>query len=177
MDFTAEALDVVKALIPAVLVLITTVVIQRQLARRKLAEDRQTLRLQAFSSVMPLKMAAYERATLYLTRLQPDAILRRYEPTDHQAGEMARLILKEIKEEYDHNAVQQLYISDRAWAQVVMARNAVADLVIRGVEGVNEKASGTELAQKMADRMKDWENHPVEAALAALRAEISRYTP
>lgn len=177
MDFLTEAAQVLKALIPAVLVIITTVVVQRQMARRKLTEDRHSLRLQAFSSVMPLKLAAYERATLYLTRLQPDAVLRRHEPADHPAGELARLILIEIKEEYDHNAVQQLYISDRAWAQLVMARNAVADLVIRGVDGMNEKATGKELAQKMAERMKDWENHPVEAALAALRADISRYTP
>lgn len=71
--------------------------------------------------VTPLQLQAYERLVLYLERMKYDnLILRCYEP-----GMSARLLkdvmIKNIRDEYEHNLSQQLYISTQAWA---MIRNA-----------------------------------------------------
>ncbi|MFT6353135.1 MAG: hypothetical protein ACJAXD_000105, partial [Cryomorphaceae bacterium] len=62
-----------------------------------------------------LRLQAAERFVLYLERIEPGRLVMR----SHQNGMSAKMLqnemLKSIREEFDHNLSQQIYISENAW--------------------------------------------------------------
>src|SRR5476649_2344211 len=70
------------------------------------------------NQTLPLRLQAYERIVLFIERVNPANLLIRLNGTAFPAAELHSLIVAEIRNEYQHNVTQQLYVSARAWAVV-----------------------------------------------------------
>ena len=75
--------------------------------------------------VFPIKLQAYERLTLFLERIKPHSLLQHVKPldTDMDVHRYAVLLSNHIKQEFEHNITQQIYVSSQAWKTVVVAKN------------------------------------------------------
>ena len=67
------------------------------------------------NQTLPLRLQAYERVVLFIERVNPANLLIRLNSTAYPAAELHSLIVTEIRNEYQHNVTQQLYVSNRAW--------------------------------------------------------------
>ena len=74
---------------------------------------------------LPLKLQAYERLLLFCERMNPNKLLLRVKPIGNEASEYANLLIASIEQEYEHNMVQQLYISDESWKAILTAKNII----------------------------------------------------
>jgi hypothetical protein len=81
-----------------------------------------------------LRLQAYERLTLLVDRIALPNLISRVSQVGISAREMQMLITKNIKEEYDYNITQQIYVSPDAW-------NAVKNLKEQNMLIVNQLAS------------------------------------
>src|SRR3954447_3520894 len=71
-----------------------------------------------FSS-KPLQLQAYERITLLAERIAiPSLVSRASQQTNLTVREMQILLLESIKQEYEYNASQQIYVTPVAWEAV-----------------------------------------------------------
>ena len=81
-----------------------------------------------------LQLQAYERLILVANRIALPNIISRVNMPDVGARDMQMLVIQAIKEEFDYNITQQIYVSTAAW-------NAVKNLKEQNILAVNQLAS------------------------------------
>lgn len=88
------------------------------------------LRREGFKTMLPLRIQAGERMVLFLERLQPQQLINRYfQEGGTQAGVFSQVMLRGIREEFEYNLSQQLFLSDTAWQLTKAANEEVIQLI------------------------------------------------
>ena len=121
-----------------------------------------------------LQLQAAERFTLYLERISPDRLVMRL----HQNGMTSRMlqneITKAIREEFDHNLSQQVYVSEGAWELIKNAKEEITKFVSATGDSMSEKSTGIDLSRKLFEAASQVETLPNEIALQYLRKETKK---
>jgi hypothetical protein len=81
-----------------------------------------------------LRLQAYERLTLLVDRIALPNLISRVNQTGISARDMQLLLTRGIREEFDYNISQQIYVTAEAW-------NAVKNLKEQNMLAVNQMAS------------------------------------
>lgn len=122
-----------KILIPASVVLYAVYLMVRAFISKEIEMKRLEVRGKSIETILPVRMQAYERITLFLERISPQNLLVRLNNPAYTAKDFHKILLDEIRNEYNHNVSQQVYMSEEVWNYV---RNAKEDLIIQ----INEAA-------------------------------------
>ncbi|MFN2458200.1 MAG: hypothetical protein ABR502_08375 [Chitinophagaceae bacterium] len=69
-------------------------------------------------NAIPLQLQAYERLVMLCERLSLPNLISRTNQPDLPVKEMQVLLLEHIKQEFEYNASQQIYVSAPAWEAV-----------------------------------------------------------
>jgi len=95
------------------------------------ADKRAILDLKKKSQkeMLPIKLQAFERMTLFLERIDPSKLLVRVSPTTSDKEQYRDYLIASIQQEYEHNLVQQIYLSDECWALILTAKNSIIKLI------------------------------------------------
>ena len=100
-----------------------------------------------YKVIAPIRLSAYERLVLFLERTSPDEIFNREMESDMSSFELQIKLLRVIREEFEHNVSQQVYVSPQAWQAVVDAKNNVMQLINICATQVNATDKAINLAQ------------------------------
>jgi len=99
----------------------------------------------------PLRLQAYERLVLLTERVALPSLISRLNQSGISAHEMKLILTENIKQEFEYNNTQQLYVSQQAW-------DAVRNLKEQNIMVVNQvagalplTASSTELNKKILE--------------------------
>ncbi|MTB50603.1 hypothetical protein [Lewinella sp. W8] len=119
-----------------------------------------------------LRLQACERLTLMLERIAvPNLLLRQPPAAGITAKEYTASLLLGIREEFEYNVTQQIYVSDALWSVVNQARDNVSQLIVRAAEGA-------ESAPQIVDRLRLMSSRQPQDAIAlaqqAVRQEATR---
>ena len=90
------------------------------------------------------------------------------------AHEFHRILLDEIRNEYNHNVSQQIYMSENVWNLV---KNSKEDLVIMINEASSQlapEATSLDLARKIFELAMNKQVDPMGHALSELKKEIQQ---
>lgn len=145
-------IELLKILIPAALVVYAAYLLVRTFIVRDLELKRMEIRNKSIETVLPLRLQAYERMTLFLERIHPHNLLVRVNPGSIPARDFQQLLLSEIRNEYNHNVSQQVFMSAQVWQLI---RNAKEDLVLTINESaaeLNDEATSMDLSRKIFER-------------------------
>jgi len=119
---------------------------------------------------LPIKLLAYERMVLFCERINPIKLLIRVKPIETSSQGYLQLLLKSIEQEFEHNLVQQLYISDECW-NVIITSKAATIQKLKQIATISENAQ--ELREKMMLAYKD-EIPATETAIAFIKSETKK---
>lgn len=138
-----------------------------QMLQIKLDERRETLR-----TVSPIRLQAYERVALFLERISPNSlVLRCYQP-----GMDLRLLqgvmTKNIRDEWEHNLSQQVYVSSELWVAVRGAKDEMINLVNSAAVGLGDTTDPTRLAASVFAGAAT--HSPTDDALEVLHKEVEQ---
>ena len=97
--------------------------------------------------IAPIKLSAYERLVLFLERTSPDEILNREIENNMSNFELQVKLLRVIREEFEHNVAQQIYVTPKEWQAVVDAKNDILQLINICATPVNSNDKSITLAQ------------------------------
>src|ERR1043166_8983718 len=123
-----EALiEFIKILVPASVVLYAVYLTVRAFISREIELRKLEVRGRSIETILPNRLQAYERITLFLERISPQNLLVRLNAPGLPAREFHQLLLAEIRNEYNHNVSQQVYMSENVWSIV---KNAKEDLIV-----------------------------------------------
>jgi hypothetical protein len=103
------------------------------------------------ASTQPLQLAAYERLVILADRIAiPNLISRSSQPGLNKT-EMQQLLTQTIKQEYDHNLSQQIYVSTDAWDAVRSLKDQNIHLINQVASVLPPEANGMDLSKKILD--------------------------
>ena len=124
--------------------------------------------------VTPIKLSAYERLVLFLERTSPDEILNREMQPEMSAFELQMRLLKVVREEYEHNVSQQIYVSPSCWQAVIEAKNSINQLINIAATQVNPNDRSLNLAQIIIQTYNAETETATKNAINLLKNEIGK---
>ncbi|PWJ58753.1 hypothetical protein CLV98_103120 [Dyadobacter jejuensis] len=143
------------------------------LIQQMLLRQREDKRQKQVETILPLRIQAYERMCLFLERITPNQLLLRVVPNTHSALQLQQTLLSEIREEYNHNIAQQLYLSIGTWEEINNAMNEIVTIINKSASEVSPEEAPTLLAKKIIAMVAEMPNDPPVEALKRLKTEFS----
>jgi len=124
------------------------------------------------NQTLPLKFQAYERLVLFVERVNPANMLLRLHGTSYSAHELHSLVVKEIRDEFQHNVTQQIYVSERAWNVVKRVKEDTMSVVTNAVKGLPETATGLDLGKTILAHLASLQDIPYDIATSMVRKDM-----
>lgn len=179
MKFIAYILILVVAVLAAMAI---TGYIFYRLAKRYFDNQQKTQMLQmridehsqTVKTVTPLRLQAYERMALFLERISPDSlVLRCYQP-GIDTKVLQGVMTKTIRDEWEHNLSQQIYLSSEAWERIRNAKDEMIGVVNSAAINIPAGADPTRLAGSIFAAVAQTQL-PTASALEFIKKELREY--
>jgi hypothetical protein len=157
-------LDIIQITLPALLLFITTLVLVRGFLKnqsqsmsafllreaeyRKADADRRALEISKANKeiTMPLRLHAYERMTLFCTRLELTNMIKNSKAIKTNLKFLTIDLIFNIEDEFNHNISQQMYMTDELWKIIQLAKMETIS-IIQNISKETEAAATDNKAQ------------------------------
>jgi hypothetical protein len=104
-------------------------------------------------SSRPLQLQAYERLALLAERIAIPNIIGRVNQPGLSAREMQLLLLESIKQEFEYNSSQQIYVSPVAWEAIKNLKDQNMLIINQVAATLPEDAKGIDLNKRLLEFM------------------------
>ena len=123
----------------AVIIALPFLVFAKQFVNGFIKLKKQEINFLASKSNSEIKLQALEIMTLFLERLKPSNLVMKFDK-NLQPHEFVYLTEKNITEEFEYNASQQLYISKSSWQDIMTCKNNLLQSLRKTYEELNENS-------------------------------------
>lgn len=165
---------VLVAILPSVVVFLTAFYLFKQFTTARAGERVAEVRKEDRKQTLPLRLQAYERLTLFAERISPGNLVLRVHKSNMNARILQSELVATIREEYEHNMAQQVYVGDGVWAKVRQAKEETIRLVNLSYEQTGDQASSTDLSRRIFENTSRLSHTPSQEALVAIKEEVRR---
>ena len=165
-----KLIESIAYILPAAVAGLVTYYIFNRLITKQNSDDKIALLSQRKKEALPIKLQAYERMLLFCERINPVKMLVRIKPITEDTQDYLQLLIANIDQEFEHNLVQQMYITDDTWTAVVATKNTI----INKLRQVAETAkTANELREKVIiDYSKTLP--PTDTAIGFIKNEVKK---
>lgn len=166
--------EFIKILIPASVVLYGVYLMVRMFIQKEIDLKRLEVRGRSLETILPVRLQAYERMALFLERISPQNLLIRLNTGGMTSKEFHQLLLSEIRNEYNHNVAQQVYMSENVWNLI---KNAKEDLIVSINDAAGEmtpNSTSVDLSKKIFEKSLNKQVDAITHALIELKKEIQQ---
>lgn len=167
-----ELFQIFLILIPAALVLFGMYISVNSLLNKQVEMKNIDLKADSRKITLPLQLQAYERIILLLERISPANLLLRLNGSSFNVVDFKQIIVREIREEFNHNLSQQIYMTDITWANVKTAVESTIALINETASGIDPLANGIELSKNILNNELNSSASPIEIAIESVKADI-----
>ena len=164
--------DLLLILIPSMIVGATAFLVLKNLLKAEEQRSQQSKDIEKFKLIAPLRLQAYERMIMLLERIAPSQLIMRVITSGQSAAGLQSELVMNIRQEFEHNLSQQVYISSNAWELIKNAREAVVSDINSAAEKLGEQATATDLAQLVFEKDITGEASTLHKALEFLKQEV-----
>jgi len=136
-----DIIEIIKLTVPSLVVFLTAYFLlknflEEQTKQKELDQVRERDKI-----VLPLQLQAYERMVLFLERINPETLVFRLYDPNLSVDEYKNRLIQSIREEFDHNLSQQVYMSHEAWQLIRSAKEDVIRIIHVAYSRLGEKKS------------------------------------
>ena len=111
--------------LPALIVFATCYLLIKQFLKNKEQLELLAIQKSGSASVLPLKLQAYERLILFFERTYIPSLVARIRTKKMSSGDLQSALMIAIQQEFEHNVTQQMYVSDKLWEIIRVAKQEV----------------------------------------------------
>ena len=163
-----------KILLPASVVLYAMYLLVRSFIIKEIELKKLEIRTRSIETILPNRLQAYERMCLFLERISPPNMLLRLNNSGYSAREFHKLLLDEIRNEYNHNVSQQIYMSEDVWNMIKNAKEDLTILINEASSNMGSESTSLDLARKIFELTLEKKVEPLGHALSELKKEIQQ---
>jgi hypothetical protein len=124
--------------------------------------------------ILPIRLQAYERMSLFLERISLSHIIIRINDPSYNVVQFQQVLLTEIRNEFQHNLSQQVYMSDQSWVLIKKAMEDIISTINMAASVLPPDGRGIELARKVFEIQSERTEEPTAPALKYLKDEIRK---
>lgn len=168
------AFEILKYILPAAIVFVGVYFIMQNFLESEQRKRELLYKTDNLKIIMPVKLQAYERVILYLERINLSNLVMRVYKKGMDAKTLQASMLNTIRNEYEHNMAQQLYINSRTWSMVKSAREETVKVINSCADQLNDDSSGVQLSQFILELVGKIERLPTDVAIEALKNDVNR---
>ncbi|MFH1161465.1 MAG: hypothetical protein V1733_11035 [bacterium] len=118
------------------------------------------------------KLQACERLILFLERISPANLILRVHTPDMTAAQLQAALIRTVREEFEYNLSQQLYISARTWELIFNAKEETIRMINAAAAKLSASATSRDLASGILQLSLNQEPSPISGAIESIREEI-----
>jgi hypothetical protein len=167
--------EVIKYSLPALLVLLTAWLLIKNFLKNSEGQRKAELMMKGHEITLPLRLQAYERIVLFLERISIDSLLMRNNQPGMNSRQLHSELLSAIRNEYEHNLSQQVYMSAQAWEMVKNARVQMIKIINTAAEKVNPTLPAIELNKQILENIGEYQKTPTQLAIDFIKTEIQTF--
>ena len=119
---------------------------------------------------LPMKLQAYERLVLFCERINPSKLLLRINPIGTDTNSYLHLLIANMEQEFEHNLVQQIYVTEDTWKAVVGSKLAIIN---KFREVAEKSSSANELRENLLIDYSKIES-PTETAVEIIKRSVRK---
>jgi hypothetical protein len=169
--------NILLAGVPAGIVLYGSYLLVKTFVEKEQMAALGKLQIKTTEIALPMRFHAYERMVLYLERITPNNLISRLNNGEMNIGQMHFALVHTIREEFNHNLTQQLYISDEVWQAIVGAREEMIAMLNQVADGMDQEGPGIDLARAVFQHVLNTGNDYTSVALYLLKNEARGLMP
>jgi hypothetical protein len=144
-----------------------------QTRKRFVAQPSVEEKDQGQKMILPLRLQACERLILFLERISPETLVMRIQSPGMTVQQLHASLIRTIREEFEYNLSQQLYISATSWEKVRSAKEEIITLINSVTSGIPDNASSHELVKAILKASVEKDSSPVMIAIESIRDQIN----
>ena len=165
--------DIILVLLPAAFVLYGMFLVVKSFLGKELSKNLLELKNTTVKVALPLRLQAYERLALFLERTAPNNLIRRLMDSSFNVVQFQHFLVSEIRNEFEHNLSQQIYMTDKCWNMIVTAKNVTLQMLRNKTASIGIN-NASELREAI---IKDGiaESHPSTEALTYIKKEVASF--
>lgn len=119
-----------------------------------------------------IQLQAYERLTILTERISLKNLIARVSPSQMDARTYHALLVESIKQEYEYNLSQQLYVSAQIWQAITNLKEQNIFILHQLVNTLPQSATGTDLSKRVIELLESGPNASLHTiVLDSLRFE------
>jgi hypothetical protein len=176
-----DLLEILKYTIPSIVVGVTAYMLMKQFLNSQQKPEQPAAAAAAAAApivpetkgadLTPVRMQAYERLILFLERIDPNSLIVRVHRPGMTALQLQNELLMNVRNEYEHNSTQQLYVSSEVWGMITGSKDAVIQVINLASKKMSDKSSGLDLSNVLIEIIGRSGVHPTKDALEGVKAE------
>jgi len=167
-------LEIIKTLLPLLLVLLAIYFILKQFFDRERDIRTDELRFAQKKEYVQLRMQAYERAVLFLERIDPNNLIMRVHRSGMTSNMLHSSLIKVIRDEYSHNMSQQIYISVASWNALKKSKEETLKVINTAKSKMLQDSSSIDLSSAIFEIISKMKKNYTEIASEQLKNEFQR---
>lgn len=165
-------LEILKITLPALIVFLTAYFLFRDMLSNSQKQRELEFRIQNQGKITPVRLQAYERLTLFLERISPHSLLTRVSHKNITSKSYQIELLKQIRQEYEHNLSQQIYVSHTTWGYIRGSKEFLIGIINRSSEEVDPQSPALDLSKKIIEKYIEIDEPPITLAINELKREV-----
>jgi hypothetical protein len=165
-------LQIALIVLPSGGILLTAIYFLRRETSREVINMQVDLRRQRQEFFLPSRVEAYQRAVLLMERIHPNSLVMRLHNPGLPAKALQADFLKAIREEYDHNVAQQLFITPQAWQMVKSSKEETIKIINIAGNQMQATSTGMDLSAKIFELVAEVGQLPTEITIEYLKKEL-----
>jgi hypothetical protein len=165
-------LQIALIIFPAGAVLLTTIFFLRKETSKEVRSMQIELRKSRQEYFLPSRVEAYQRSVLLMERIHPNSLVMRLHNPGLPARALQAEFLKAIREEYDHNVAQQLFVSPQGWQMVKNSKEETIKIINIAGNQMLATSTGMDLSAKIFEIVAEVGQLPTEITVEFLKKEL-----
>lgn len=163
--------EIFLLIIPSLIIFLTIYLLMRQFFKNEMRLRMMKHNEETRDTLTPLKIQACERLTLFCERVSIPNLLLRIKNKNLSAGTLKSMLILAVQQEYEHNVSQQLYVSDKLWKIIQLAKNQIVEIIALVGEKVGSDEDGETYANELIAFLEQQEKDPLMTAKMAIKRE------
>ena len=164
--------EILMCTLPALFVFLATYLVMSKMVKSEQLRLKAENVLNNQKYITPIRLQAYERMVLLLERISPQSLVMRTQRQNMTNQELQSSLLKTIRSEFEHNMAHQLYISDKAWEMVRMAKEDCIKFINQTALQTKPDGNSLQLCKLILEKLLDRDLDPTTKAINYLKEEV-----
>lgn len=169
---TTVILPIFLVLISGGMVLGMAYLFLKKNSEKEIASLSLQMRKERQKHFLPMRVEAYQRGALLMERIHPGNLVMRLHNPGLPAKAFQSEILKTIREEYDHNVSQQMFVSPQAWEMVRNSKEETIKIINIAGNQMTNVSMANDLATRIFELVAEIGKLPTEITVDYLRKEL-----